>query len=273
MIDDFIVRAFLGGTLVAALAGPLGCFVVWRRMAYFGATMSHSALFGVALGIAVGASPTAGTIAICIAVALLVVLMEGGRLLASDTVMGILAHTALAGGVVAIAAMPDVRVDLMGYLFGDVLAIGWDDIRTIAAIVAVLGIGVAVLWRPLLSITADAELARVEGVHATAVRFALMLMLALLVAVGMKIVGILLIVSLLVIPPAAARMISATPESMALKSALLATAAVALGILLSLNLDFPAGPSIVVVASVFFALLYLLRRRFDTLSAHRREPM
>ena len=267
MIGDFILRAFIGGMSVAVIAGPLGCFVVWRRMAYFGATMSHSALLGVALGIAVGADPTAGTIAVCIAIAMVVVFMESGRLLASDTVMGILAHSALAWGVAVIALMPGVRVDLMGYLFGDVLAIGWGDIQVIAAIGFALGIGTVVLWRPLLSVTVDEELARVEGVRAGAARVVLMLMLALLVAVGMKVVGILLIVSLLVIPPAAARMISATPEGMALKSALLAAASVALGMILSLTADVPAGPAIVIVASLFFALLYLLRRGFDGLSA------
>lgn len=267
MIEDFILRALIGGMAVAVIAGPLGCFVVWRRMAYFGATMSHSALLGVALGIAVGADPAAGTIAVCIAIALVVVFMESGRLLASDTVMGILAHSALAWGVAAIALMPGVRVDLMGYLFGDVLAIGWGDIRVIAAIGIALGIGILALWRPLLSVTVDEELARVEGVRAAAARVALMLMLALLVAVGMKVVGILLIVSLLVIPPAAARMISATPEGMALMAALLAAASVALGMALSLTADVPAGPAIVIVASLFFALLFVLRRGFDGLSA------
>lgn len=271
MIEDFIFRAFIGGTSVAAIAGPLGCFVVWRRIAYFGATMSHSALLGVALGIAAGADPTAGTIAVCIAIALIVVFLETGRLLASDTVMGILAHSALAYGVVAIALMPGVRVDLMGYLFGDVLAIGWGDIQVIAVIGFVLGVGIVAFWRSLLSVTVDEELARVEGVRATVVRIGLMLMLALLVAVGMKVVGILLIVSLLVIPPAAARMISATPEGMALKSTLLAVASVVLGMLLSLTADIPAGPAIVIVGSLFFALLYVLRWGFDSLSA--RAPM
>ena len=262
-MDDFLVRAAIGGVGVAAIAGPLGCFVVWRRMAYFGATMSHAALLGVALGIAFGGNTTIGTIVICLLIALAVVAMEGGRLLASDTVMGILAHSALAYGVVTIALMPGVRVDLMGYLFGDVLAIGWGDIQVIAVIGIGLSIGVVAIWRPLLAITADEELARVEGVRATLVRIALMVMLALLVAVGMKIVGILLIVSLLVIPPAAARMISVTPEGMALWSGLLATTSVVLGLAASVTVDVPAGPSIVIVASLFFALLYIVRRQIN----------
>ena len=269
MIDEFMVRALIGGSIVAAIAGPLGCFVVWRKMAYFGATMSHSALLGVAIGIAAGGYPTAGTIAICVAVALIVVLMEGGRLLASDTIMGILAHAALAWGVVTIALMPGVRVDLMGYLFGDVLAIGWDDIGVIAVIGIVLGAALARLWRPLLSITVDDELAAVEGVRATGVRIVLMVMLALLVAMGMKIVGILLVVSLLVIPPAAARMISVTPEGMALRAAALAAASVVLGLIVSLTLDVPAGPSIVIIASLFFALLYWWRAQAGQRPARR----
>ncbi len=267
MIEDFLLRALVGGIFVAAIAGPLGCFVIWRKMAYFGATMSHSALLGVAVGIALGGNPTGGTIVICVSIALVVVFMESSKLLASDTIMGILAHSALAYGVVTIALMPGVRVDLMGYLFGDVLAIGWADIQVIAAIGSVLGIGIAALWRPLVSITADEELACVEGVRATAVRVALMVMLALLVAIGMKVVGILLIVSLLIIPPAAARMVAVTPEGMGLWSMFLAATSVVLGLVLSLAVDAPAGPSIVIVASLLFALLYVLRRLFELRSA------
>ena len=260
-MDDFLVRALIGGVGVAAIAGPLGCFVVWRRMAYFGATLSHAALLGVALGIAIGGNPTVGTVVVCVLMALAIAAMEGGRLLASDTVMGVLAHSALAYGVVMIALMPGIRVDLMGYLFGDVLAIGWGDVRVIVLLGIGLGVGMAAIWRPLLAITADEELARIEGVRAVWVRVALMVMLALLVAVGMKVVGILLIVSLLIIPPAAARMISVTPEGMALRSGLLGVLSVVLGLAASVAVDAPAGPAVVIAASLVFALLYAVRRR------------
>jgi zinc transport system permease protein len=256
MIEDFFVRAALGGIGVVLSTGPLGCFVVWRRMAYFGAALSHSALLGVVLGFALGIDLTLGIIAVCVAVALAVVALEQRRILASDTLMGILAHSALAFGIVAIAFMQTLRVDLMGYLFGDVLAVSVTDLYLIYGTSVAIGAGLIAIWRPLLAATVHEELAAVEGVPVLAVRIVFMLMLALVIAVGMKIVGILLIVSLLLLPAAAARRLSATPERMALAAVVIGIASVVLGLFASLGLDTPAGPSIVVVATLVFAAVY-----------------
>lgn len=256
MLDDFVVRAALGGIGVVLSAGPLGCFVVWRQMAYFGSALSHSALLGVVLGFALGLDPTLGIIAFCIAVALAVVALEQRRILASDTLMGILAHSSLAFGIVAIAFMQTLRVDLMGYLFGDVLAVSKSDVALIYGVSVVLGAALVVIWRPLLAATVHEELAAVEGVRVLAVRIAFMLMLALVIAIGMKIVGILLIVSLLLLPAAAARRLASTPEVMALIAVAVGVASVVLGLAASLALDTPAGPSIVVVATLAFAAVY-----------------
>jgi len=252
--EDFILRALLGGVAAALVAGPLGCFVVWRRMAYFGDALAHSALLGVALGFLLGLDLRLGTLAVCLALALLLILLQRPGGLASDTALGILAHTALSAGLVAVSLMERLRADLMGYLFGDILAVTPGDLGWIwgggALALALLGW----LWRDLLALTVHEELAQAEGVPAWRVRLAFMGLIALVVAIAMKIVGVLLITSLLIIPPAAARRFARTPEQMAFLAALLGCAAVAGGLAASLRWDTPAGPSVVLAAAALFAL-------------------
>ena len=261
MLDDFVVRALLGGAGVAVIAGPLGCFVVWRRMAYFGEALAHSALLGVALGFVVGVSPTAGILGVCLLFALALASLERQRLLATDTLLGILAHGALAVGLVVLALVQDLRVDLHSYLFGDVLAVSRGDLALIAVVaVAVLAL-VAWRWRDLVSMTVNEDLAAVEGVPVAGVRMALTLMLAAFIAVGMKVVGMLLIVSLLIVPAAAARRLARTPARMALLASLAGVLSVAGGLAGSLAVDVPAGPAMVVAATLLFVLSLLLPRR------------
>ncbi|MFQ6016738.1 MAG: iron chelate uptake ABC transporter family permease subunit [Kiloniellaceae bacterium] len=262
-MEDFLVRALVAGLGVAVIAGPLGCFVVWRRMAYFGATLAHSALLGVALGLLLGVNPTLGIAGSAIAVALLVVLFERRRrLIAADTLLGLLAHASLAIGLVALSFLQGVRVDLMSYLFGDVLAVAPGDLAWIYG-GGLLALGtLMVIWRPLLAITLHEEMARAEGVPVAAVQAAFMLTIAVVIAIAMKVVGILLIVSLLIIPAAAARRFARTPEQMAVLAALVGALAVAGGLFGSLAWDTPAGPSIVVAATVLFALSLALGAAF-----------
>jgi zinc transport system permease protein len=254
MLDDFLVRSVLGGIGVAAIAGPLGCFVVWRRMAYFGNALAHSALLGVGLGALLALDLTATTVGVCLLLAVTLALLELRRGLATDTILGILAHAALALGLVVLAFQETLRVDLMAYLFGDVLAVTRRDLVWIWGGGALVLCALLALWSWLLRVTLDEELASAEGVPARVVRLAFMLLMALTVAIGMKIVGILLVVALLVIPPAAARQFARTPEQMAAIAVLAGALAVLGGIGGSLIWDTPAGPSIVVAATVLFVL-------------------
>jgi len=251
-MDDFMVRALVAGCGIAALAGPLGSFVVWRRMAYFGDTLAHSALLGVTLGFLLGIDPTVGVVAVCVVLALLLTALQHRRALASDTVLGILSHSSLSLGLVAVAFLKTLRVDLVGYLFGDILAVTSDDILRIYAGGAVALAGMALLWRRLLAVTVSEDLAQVEGMPVVALRLAFMLLIALVIAVAMKVVGILLITSLLIIPAAAARRFARTPEEMAAFAAVIGMAAVVAGMLASLNWDLPGGPSVVVAAAALF---------------------
>lgn len=260
MLDDFLLRAFVGGFGVALVAGPLGCFIVWRRMAYFGASLAHSALLGVALGFLLGINLTIGIVIASVLLALLLVLLQQQRALSSDTLLGILAHAGLALGIVVLSFFETVRIDLMSYLFGDVLAITKTDLLWIYGGGAiVLGL-LATIWQPLLTITLHEELAQAEGLPVLQIQLVFMLTIAMVIAIAMKIVGVLLIVSMLIIPAAAARSFSRTPEQMAILAVVAGAASVALGLWSSLAADTPAGPSIVVAALVLFVTSQIIGR-------------
>jgi zinc transport system permease protein len=262
MIDDFLLRAAFAGIGVALLTAPLGCFVVWQRMAMFGNSIAHCGLLGVALGILLSIDLTLGVIMVSLALALLLIGLQGQKLVPQDTLLGILAHAALAAGLLAATWVGGQRLDLMGYLFGDILAVSISDLWWIFGGVALMGVVMALIWRPLLSMSVHEELAAAEGVPVDLVRAGFMLLIAFTVAVSIKIVGILLITSLLIIPAATARAFASSPERMAAGAAALSCLAVLAGLGLSTVLDTPAGPSIVLVLTGFFALTvpFLMRQ-------------
>jgi zinc transport system permease protein len=254
MLDDFFTRALLAGFGVAAVAGPLGCFIVWRRLAYFGDTLSHAALLGVALAFLLEVNITLAVFAVCLMVSLALLVLQRQATLSADALLGLLAHSSLALGLVALAFMSWVRVDLMGFLFGDILAVSVTDLVVIyaggAAVLAVL----AVIWRPLFAVTVSPEIAQAEGINADRYNLVFMLLMASVIAIAMKIVGVLLITALLIIPAATARRLSSTPEQMAVISVFAGIAAVAAGLFGSLEWDTPSGPSIVVAALILFVI-------------------
>ena len=261
VLDDFFWRALLGGLGIALMAGPLGCFVVWRRMAYFGDTLAHSALLGVALGFLFQTNLNLSVAVTCVLLAIVLVSLTRSQALATDTLLGILAHSALAIGLVALSFMPDVRVDLTGYLFGDLLAMTRQDLAWIFGGAIVILTLLYWLWQGLLMATIHEELARVEGFPVQRLQLALMLIFSLVIAVAMKMVGVLLITALLIIPAATARRLASGPEKMVLMAVGFGMIAVACGLTLSWHLDTPAGPSIVVAAFMVFLLIYGVIRR------------
>ncbi len=257
LLDDFLWRALIAGVGVALVSGPLGCFVVWRRMAYFGDTMAHSALFGVALGFLLGIDLMLGVFVTGLLVALLLSGLLQQKRLSGDAVLGTLSHASLSLGILTLSFMSGLRVDLMGYLFGDILSVSRTDLIWIYG----GGTGALLLlwklWRPLLAVTVSEELAQAEGLQASLYQLVLMLLIAAVIALAMKIVGILLITSLLIIPAAAARHFSQTPEQMAGFAALLGVGAVGIGLGASLEFDTPSGPTIVTAAVGLFFLSLL----------------
>ncbi|PHP67461.1 hypothetical protein CSC94_07055 [Zhengella mangrovi] len=254
MLDDFFVRALVAGCGVALIAGPLGCFIVWRRLAYFGDTLSHGALLGVALGLLFEIDLTIAVFVVSALVSLALLTLQRRASLSSDALLGLLSHSALALGLVVLAFMTWVRIDLMGLLFGDILAVSKTDIALIwGGGAVVLGV-LAAIWRPLFAATVNPEIAEAEGMQPDRANLVFMLLMAGVIAIAMKIIGVLLITAMLIIPAATARRFAGGPELMAILAAAIGAAAVSGGLSASLNWDTPSGPSIVVAALCLFVL-------------------
>lgn len=258
---EIIAPALIIGLILTAIAGPLGSFIVWGRMSYFGDTLAHSALLGVALGLFFSLEPMAGVIIVTVSVAILLSVLQKQRSISTDALLGIVAHGTLALGLVLVSVKEGVRVDLMGLLFGDLLAVTFTDTLWVAGGACVLAVIIWRIWNPLLNILINSELAKAEGIAVDQVRMIYMICLALLVAIGMKVVGALLITALLIIPPAGARRLASTPEQMAAIASVIGMMSIISGILASLQWDTPAGPSIVLSACLLFSIALLFGRQ------------
>ena len=253
-MPDFVIFALVAGIGVAIVTGVTGVFVVWRRMAYFGDTLAHSALLGVAIGFLAGINLNIGIVGVCVTISIGMVYLRSQRHLAEDTLLGILAHSSLALGLVSVSFISALRVDLMTYLFGDILSVTPTDIVWVYG-GGTIALGVlAWLWKDLIAITVHEDLARIEGVNVMRTQIAFMTLFALVIAMAMKIVGILLVTALLIIPAATARRFSRTPERMAVFAAISGSLAVALGLQGSLLWDLPSGPAIVVASALIYVL-------------------
>jgi len=259
MFDDFFVRAAFAGIGVALATAPLGCMVVWRRMAFFGDATAHASILGVALALSFSVSVFVGILGVSLCMALLVSGLSG-RGYTMDTMLGVLAHVALALGLVAVSLLDGIRVDLMAYLFGDILAVGVNDLLLIWS-----GAGAVIFlmwwrWSALLLATVNTDVAYASGIDPPREKLILTVALALVVAVAIKVVGVLLIGAMLIIPAASARVFARTPETMVSIAAAVGVLSVLSGLQVSVNFDTPTGPTIVSMAGAFFAVLNLIKR-------------
>ena len=259
-MSELLTNALLAGFGIAIIASPLGCFVVWRKMAYFGDTLSHAALLGVAYGLLMNINLNLAVMLCSFFCAVLLVFLQDKQYIASDTLLGILAHSSLSLSLVAVSFAKNIRIDIISYLFGDLLATSVTDIFWI------YGGGTLVLgtlfwiWKPLLAMTIHAELAQVEGFPIKIIHLIVTLLMAMVISVAMKIVGVLLITSLMIIPAATAQQFSRTPEQMAVIATIIGLLSVAVGLAASWQLDTPVGPSIVVGSFLIFLLSISIKR-------------
>ncbi|WP_344806293.1 iron chelate uptake ABC transporter family permease subunit [Allohahella marinimesophila] len=247
----------LAGIALALITGPLGCFIVWRRMAYFGDTLAHAALLGIALGILLDIPNGFAVIAACLLVGLLMLVLQRQQHFASDTVLGILAHSSLSVGLIAIALLDSPSVDLMGYLFGDILTTGWSETGFIAVLTVVSLLVLIFYWRRLILITLHEDLARVEGVNPMLSQIVLISIIAFVIAMAMKVVGLLLVTSMLIIPAAAARPLSRSPGMMAILAGIIGAVSVIAGLFGAWWIDAPSGPSIVLASFLCFLATFI----------------
>jgi zinc transport system permease protein len=247
--EPFLLRALAAAIGLAIVAAPLGCIIVWRRMAYVGETLAQSSLLGVALGLAFNLDLTFAVIVAALTAASILIAFGRQKLLALDSILGLMHHAALALGVVAIALLQGPSVDLMGFLFGDVFAVAVSDLYWVFGGGAVVLALTAWLWRPMVRLALDEDLAAAEGINPHVPRALFDLMLAVTIAVAMKIVGILLVMAFLIVPAVAARPLARTPEQMAVIAAVVSVTGVIAGLFASLHADTPGGPSIVLAMS------------------------
>lgn len=258
---ELLLPSILAGIALCCITGPLGSFVIWRKMSYFGDTLSHSALLGIAFGFLLNINLFYSVLFITLILAIGLICLESQKKLALDSLLGILAHSSLSLGIIVISLMKNIRVDLMGYLFGDLLAITMDDVYLIVIGVIIVAGLLFRYWNQLLFVTVSEELAFSNGINIIKTKLIITLLLALTIGLAMKFVGALIITALLIIPAATARFYAKTPESMAIYAIFIGIASVLMGIAISVYYDTPTGPSVVITNSILFVLSFILSTR------------
>ena len=261
MFDDFIIRAFAAGIGLALITGPLGCFIIWRRLSYFGDTIAHSALLGVVIAYAMNFNLILAVFAVSCFIALSLLFLQKRTNLPDDALLGLLAHSVLAIGLVLLGILSFIRIDLMGLLFGDILSVNITDVLFVWIGGSIVLMVLILIWRPLFAATVNLELAKAEGLNADLANAIFTILIASVIAISIKIVGILLITGLLIIPAAASRNLSSTPIQMAIISSVIGLVSVVLGLQTSMIWNSPTGPTILAIAlGVFILTLIPLKK-------------
>ena len=257
MLDDFFIRALIAGIGIALVTGPLGCFVVWRRLSYFGDTLAHSALLGVTIAYSMEFNIAVSIFLISSLIALILIHHQRKTNLPSDALLGLLAHSSLAVGLVVIGFLTFIRFDIMGLLFGDILAVDKNDLIIIWFGGGLILLVLKFIWKPLFASTVNYELAEAEGLNPDRAKAIFTILLAAIIAISIKLVGVLLITGMLIIPTAMARNISDTPQKMVVFSIIGGLLSVFIGLFSSLEFNTPSGPSIITAALLLFIISLL----------------
>ena len=254
MFDDFFIRALVAGLGVAFVTGPLGCFVVWRRLSYFGDTLAHSALLGVTIAFSLELNIALSVFIISSLIALILIQLQKKTNLPGDALLGLLAHSSLAVGLVVIGFLTFIRFDIMGLLFGDILAVTINDLYIIWIGGALILITLRIIWKSLFASTVNYELAEAEGLNPDRAKAVFTILMAAIIAISIKMVGLLLITGMLIIPAAMARNISTSPQGMVIYSIVGGLLSVIIGLFSSLEFNTPSGPSIIAASLLLFIL-------------------
>ena len=261
MLDDFFIRALIAGLGVAIVTGPLGCFTIWRRLSFFGDTLAHSALLGVTLALSFEMNISFAVFLISAVVAIFLINLQRVTNLPGDALLGLLAHSTLALGLVTISFLTFIRFDIMGLLFGDILSVNNLDILIIWLGGAIILITLKIIWKPLFASTVNYDLAQAEGMNPDRVNIIFTLLMAAIIAISIKMVGLLLITGMLIMPAAMARNLSDNPIMMVFIATIGGLLSVLLGLFASLEFNSPSGPSIIVAALTLFLLSLINLKR------------
>ena len=265
MFDDFFIRALIAGIGIALVTGPLGCFIIWRRLSFFGDTLSHSALLGVTIAFFFELNIAFSVFLISSAIALILLKLQKTTKLPGDALLGLLAHSSLAVGLVVIGFLTSIRFDIMGLLFGDILAVNEIDLLIIWIGGALILLILKYIWKPLFASTVNHELAEAEGMNPDKVNAIFTVLLAAIIAISIKIVGLLLITGMLIMPAAMARNVPNNPNQMVKLSIIGGLLSVIIGLFSSLEINTPSGPSIITAALVLFCLTLIKIKNYSEL--------
>jgi zinc transport system permease protein len=262
-LDDFLVRSILAGLMMVSIAAPMGCLMVWQRLAFLSDTLGHAAVLGVGIGLLLEVNPMFGVLAVVILIVFSLSQVANFNNALSETTLAIISHTGLAGGLILLGALPSNSVSLEAILFGDLLATTRADLLMILLTTLILLILLLRHWRPFVALSVSREIAQAEGISVRKEQFLMYMMIALLVAVLMKVMGVLLIAAMLVIPTTSARLLSHNPEKMVFFSAVFGILSLAGGITSSFQFDWQTGPSIVLSATAFLIITLLVTRQIS----------
>lgn len=261
MLDDFFVRALIAGLGVALVTGPLGCFVIWRRLSFFGDTLAHAALLGVTISLVFNMNISLAVFIVSSVVALILLRLKKTTNLTGDALLGLLAHSSLALGLVVLGFLSFIRFDIMGLLFGDILSVTKIDLIVIwvggLAIILILKL----IWKPLFASTVNYDLAAAEGINPEKADIIFTILMAAIIAISIKMVGLLLITGMLIVPAAMARNLSNGPLQMVFFSIIGGLLSVLIGLFTSLKINSPSGPSIISVALILFILSLIVTKK------------
>ena len=265
MFDDFFIRALIAGVGIALVTGPLGCFIIWRRLSFFGDTLAHAALLGVTMAVFFEINIAFSVFLISSVVALILLKLQQTTKLPGDALLGLLAHSSLAVGLVVIGFLTSIRFDIMGLLFGDILAVNQNDLLLIWIGGALILLILKFIWRPLFASTVNYELAEAEGMKPDKFNAIFTVLMAAVIAISIKIVGLLLITGMLIMPAAMGRNLSNNPQQMVILSVIAGLLSVIIGLFSSLQFNTPSGPSIITAALILFCFSLIKFKRYSEL--------
>jgi len=257
----FMQRAFIAGIAMALFAGVISTFIVLRRVSFLGSGISHAAFGGVAIGFFSGINPLTTALIYCIAVAFAIEAISTRGKLPEDTAIGVFFSGSMAIGVVLISLSKSYTIDLFGYLFGSILAISNEETYIAVGMAAAGMIIFSLIMKDLLFITFNEELAIINGIPVRLIKACFLLSMAVVIVIGIKIVGIVLISALLVIPGATAKLLGQKFYGMILISAIVAVISTISGLVVSYVYDLASGGTIVMILVLFFGIAFLLRKR------------
>ena len=260
-MDNFILLAIISGIGIAFITGLLGCFVVWKKMAYFGESLGHSAVLGIGIGLLLGIGDNIAVLLVIITFSLIVTYLQNKEAFSNDLILAVLAHGLLSIGIILISINPDPNFNLHSFLFGDILTVSLNEIFLIFLSAIFIYLIILTNWKALLITIISKDLAKSQNINNFKIELLFTFTMALAVAISIKIIGALLITSMLIIPSSCAKQLVNNPKNMVIISIIISILSILIGILCSYYFDIPSGPAIILTSFSAFFIINLLKSK------------